>query len=481
MILRRGLFALVVGAVTAGFSTLCLAQAPVKYEPTLDSLNRHPLPEWYAHAKVGIFVCWGPYSVPGWAPLSHPDHDFDSTGFIVNNPYAEWYYNVMRIDGSPTQAYHREHYGANYNYYNFVPIFDKEAAKWNPEEWARVFRHAGAKYVVLTSKFHDGFTLWPSATHNPTLPPGWQHATRDIVGELNTAVTREGMRMGVYYSGGFDWTFVPGPIRKAADYETVKPQSAAYGEYVIAQAHELIERYHPYLFWNDIDWPKSGNALQFEADYYNAIPDGVVDDRFGIAHSDFTTAEYRLIDKSLPKKWEENRGLGRSFGYNRAEGQAETIAPVDLIAMLVDVVSKNGNLLLDVGPEADGTIPQVQMERLKALGDWLDQNGEAIYDTEPWARAEGRSVEGDDLRFTRKGADLFVTLLGTPKARTLTIQALPRVDSVRASLLGDATPLTLKGAGESVSIVLPQKMRGEYAYVIKLEGYLKFNLQKVAP
>ena len=475
MILRRGLFALVVGAAATGFSTLCLAQAPVKYEPTLDSLNRHPLPEWYAHAKVGIFVCWGPYSVPGWAPLSHPDHDFDSTGFIVNNPYAEWYYNVMRIDGSPTQAYHREHYGAHYNYYNFVPIFDKEAAKWNPEEWARVFRRAGAKYVVLTSKFHDGFTLWPSATHNPTLPPDWQHATRDIVGELNTAVTREGMRMGVYYSGGFDWTFVPGPIRKAADYETAKPQSPEYGEYVIAQAHELIERYHPYLFWNDIDWPKSGNALQVEADYYNAIPDGVVDDRFGIAHSDFTTAEYRLIDKSLPKKWEENRGLGRSFGYNRAEGQAETIAPADLITMLVDVVSKNGNLLLDVGPEADGTIPPVQMERLKALGDWLDQNGEAIYDTEPWTRAEGRSVEGDELRFTRKGADLFVTLLGTPKARTLTIQDLVKVDGIHASLLGDKAPLTLKGAGDNVSLVLPVNMKGEYAYVIKLSGYLKSN------
>jgi len=329
--------------LAAALSTICPAQAPVRYQPTLDSLNRHPLPDWYANAKLGIFVCWGPYSVPGWAPLSHPEHDFDSTSFIVNNPYAEWYYNVMRIDGSPTQAYHREHYGASYDYYNFVPIFDRESARWRPEEWAKLFRASGAKYVVLTSKFHDGFSLWPSEAHNPTVPLDRQHATRDIVGELTKAVTKQGMRMGVYYSGGFDWTFLPGPIRKAADYETVKPQSEAYGNYVMKQAHELIERYHPSLLWNDIDWPKSGKALQVEADYYNAIPSGVVDDRFGIEHSDFTTAEYRQVDKINPKKWEENRGLGRSFGYNRAEGEAETIEPGKLIAMLVDVVSKNGN------------------------------------------------------------------------------------------------------------------------------------------
>ena len=95
----------------------------VHYEPTLESLNRHPLPQWYADAKLGIFVHWGLYSVPGWAPLSHPEHDFRNIDYIKNNPYAEWYYNVMRIDGSPTQAYHREHYGAGYNYYNFAPDF----------------------------------------------------------------------------------------------------------------------------------------------------------------------------------------------------------------------------------------------------------------------------------------------------------------------------------------------------------------------
>ena len=167
--------------------------------------------------------------------------------------------------------------------------------------------------------------------------------------------------MGLYYSGGYDWTFVPGPIRIAADYQSVKPQTEAYGKYAVAQMRELIQRYHAAVLWNDIDYPKSGNPLEIKAEYYNAVPDGVIDDRFGIKHSDFQSPEYQKLDKISHNKWEECRGLGRSFGYNRAEGEAETIAPAELIDLLVDIVSKNGNLLLDVGPEADGTIPPVQM------------------------------------------------------------------------------------------------------------------------
>ena len=115
---------LCIGLLLAGLVLPACAQT-VHYEPTLESLNQHPLPAWYADAKLGIFVHWGLYSVPGWAPLQHPDHDFRNVDYIKNNPYAEWYYNVMRIDGSPTQAYHREHYGADYNYYNFAAVFDQ--------------------------------------------------------------------------------------------------------------------------------------------------------------------------------------------------------------------------------------------------------------------------------------------------------------------------------------------------------------------
>ncbi len=410
--------------------------------------------------------------MPGWAPLNHPNHDFSSNDYIKYDPYAEWYLNTMRVPGSPTADYHREHYG-NAGYYDFAPEFNRESKKWNPDAMAAIFQAAGARYVVLTSKHHEGFTLWPSTTPNPnpSLKPAQLHAERDIVGELTQAVRAHGLKMGLYYSGGYDWTFNTGPILVNSDYQAVKPESEAYGKYANAQIHELIARYKPSLLWNDIDWPKTGDALGVEADYYNAIPDGVIDDRFGIKHADFTSPEYAKLDKISPKKWEECRGLGRSFGYNRAEGEAETIAPAELIALLVDIVSKNGNLLLDVGPEADGTIPPVQMERLKALGAWLQQNGEAIYDTTPWTQAEGKSVEGDDLRFTRKGDDLYITILGEPKSHSIAFQK-GSGSFTSITMLG-GTKLGYEEMGMNLKIDLPEHLPGHYAYVIKLAGYAR--------
>src|ERR1700756_5458533 len=454
------------------FLCLCFpgmnGQQTSHYEPSLDSLNHHPLPQWYADAKLGIFVHWGLYSVPGWAPLVHPEHDFYSQDYITHNPYAEWYLNSMRLDGSPTQAYHREHYGADYNYYNFASIFNRETQKWNPDSWAETFQRAGAKYVVLTTKHHDGFTLWPSSVPNPILPSDRQHADRDLVGELSAAVRKRGLRMGLYYSGGYDWTFVPGPIRTSADYEEVKPQSDAYGEYVDAHYRELIERYRPAVLWNDIDYPKSGHPLQIMAEYYNSVPEGVIDDRFGVKHSDFKSPEYQTLDKISPNKWEECRGLGRSFGYNRAEGEAETIAPGELIYLLVDIVSKNGNLLLDVGPEADGTIPPVQMSRLEALGSWLRQNGEAIYGTHPWERAAGKTSGGEEVRFTAKGNSLFATVLGKPAGAMLTLKSVTPKASSKLFLLGFPKQLSWSKHGDDTVIDLPSTLPGQYAYVVKM-------------
>jgi alpha-L-fucosidase len=451
-----------------GQSTAAPIQPPAAktYEPTLVSLDTHPLPEWYADAKLGIFIHWGLYSVPGWAPLDHPSHDFKSTDYILFNPYAEWYYNVMRIPGSPTQKYQKEHYG-DASYYDFAKTFDRESAKWKPEAWAQIFKEAGARYVVLTTKHHDGFTLWPSSIVNPN--QDHLHASRDIVGDLTKAVNQAGLRMGLYYSGGYDWTFNRGPIEKAADYEDVKPESYAYGQYADDQIEELIHRYHPAVLWNDIDWPKSGKPLQVMADYYNTVPDGVVDDRFGVPHADFKSPEYEKLDTISPKKWEECRGLGRSFGYNRAEGEAETIASDELIYLLVDIVSKNGNLLLDVGPEADGTIPGVQMERLHALGAWLNQNGEAIYGTRPWSRATGETDQGIGVRFTVKANTLYASLLGIPRSSTITLRQVSLKPGSRISLLGTLKPLSWSQDGADIKVFLPAELPGKYAYVLRMQ------------
>ena len=446
------------------------AQAPRQYKGTIPSLDTHPLPDWFKDAKLGIFVHWGLYSVPGWAPITHPDHDFASTNYIINNPYAEWYYNPMRIEGSPTWKYHREHYGANYNYYNFAPIFDKESSKLDPAVWAQTFKDAGARYVVLTTKHHEGFTLWPSEQKNPTLAADRQHATKDLVGEVTDAVRKQGLKMGLYYSGGYDWTFAPGPIKVASDYKTVQPQSAAYGAYVDAQYRELIARYHPSVLWNDIGYPTSGHAAQIEAEYYNAVPNGVVDDRFSIKHSDYTSPEYKTLHEISPKKWEECRGLGQSFGYNRAEGEEQTIAPDKLIYLLVDIVSKNGNLLLDVGPEADGTIPPVQLERLKALGAWLHQNGEAIYGSRPWTHAEGTTVEKIEVRFTKNGQNVYATLLGKPSGSIITLQKMPVKSATNVYMVGKDEPLKWTQQGNDLRVSLPSTLPGNYAYVLRFSN-----------
>ncbi len=437
------------------------------YKPTLESLDSHPVPQWYEDDKLGVMVVWGLYSVPGWAPVTHKDHDFANSDFLKYDPYAEWYYNAMRVPGSPTEAYHREHYGANFDYYSFAADFERESKKWKPELMAQQLKDAGVKYVVITTKFHDGYMLWPTKVPNPNQ----QNivASRDIMGEFTDAVRKDGMRMGIYYSGGFDWTFNRGPVRINPDYDAIKPQTLAYGEYADAQMEELIAKYHPALLWNDIDWPKSGNALKIMADYYNAVPDGVVDDRFGVAHSDFQSPEYVNIGEIRKKKWEETRGLGASFGYNRNEGEAETIAPEALIHMLADIVSKNGNLILGIGPEADGSIPPVQLERLQALGAWLKQNGEAIYGTRPWTRAEGDTSEAAlPVRFTQKQGSLYAILLGTPKSHDLLLHTVTAKPGSEVTLVGDAKPLHWKQEGADLRVQLPASLPGSYAYVVRI-------------
>ena len=206
------------------------------------------------------------------------------------------------------------------------------------------------------------------------------------------------------------------------------------------------------------------------ADYYNAIPNGVVDDRFGVKHSDFQSPEYEKRSEISTVKWEECRGLGRSFGYNRAEGEKETIAPDELIYLLVDIVSKNGNLLLDVGPEADGTIPPIQMNRLKQLGAWLRQNGEAIYGTTPWSRAEGETDQKIPLRFTEKSGHVYATLMGEPKGGSIVLRNLQPAKGSEMRLLGDAQPLRWTQKGTDVEVALPATLPGKYAYVLRMEA-----------
>ena len=452
------------------------ATPPEKYKPDWMSLRRHPVPKWFQDAKFGIFIHWGLYSVPAWAPtLKGPKQEIDWEQFTADpkkwfreNPYAEWYLNSMKIEGSPTWKHHRETYGEKFDYLDFIPTFNREVQKWNPDKWAALFREVGARYVVLTTKHHDGFTLWPSSVHNPHRRPDQQGAQRDIVGNLTNAVRAQGLKMGLYYSGGLDWSFVGAPILVFSDLFSHVPQSEEYANYADAQWRELIDRYQPSVLWDDISYPKKGDVLDLFADYYNRVPDGIINDRFQVEHSDFTTPEYTQYSKIVEKKWETCRGLGFSFGYNQAEGPEQVLSAGELVRLLVDIVSKNGNLLLNIGPKPDGTIPQIQVERLRALGEWLRMNGEAIYETRPWVWAEGRTRDGVGVRFTQKGDSVYAILLDKPQGRETTIESLWADPGTRIQMLGADGDIPWSREGKDLRLTLPEQLPGSYAYVLKI-------------
>jgi alpha-L-fucosidase len=445
-----------------------------RYSPDPKSLRSHPVPAWFDDAKLGIFVHWSLSCIPAWAPragnlvdiLRASPHDFQR-----NSPYAEWYWNCLRIPGSPTARHHAEAWG-NAPYQVFREPFDRMLASWDPAPWADLFSRAGAQYVVQVTKHHDGFCLWPTSTRNP-YDPAWA-ATRDTVGDLAAAVRARGLRFGVYYSGGLDWTFEPRPIRGLADGLAAVPLDPAYERYCDAHFRELIERYQPSVLWNDISYPPHGGALwRLMADYYDAVGEGVVNDRFAPApgwlaralripgmtaivdalvgrslrrpdftfaparppHSDFRTPEYASFAEAKPYKWEATRGIAHSFGMNDNEDEANLLDPHELIRSFADIVAKNGNLLLNVGPTRDGVIHPREASRLEALGKWLDVNGAAIYGTRPWRRAAATTREGIDVRFTSKGSQVFAILLRTPRPGELRLSDFAvRADAVE--LLG---------------------------------------------
>lgn len=417
------------------------------------------IPDWFDDAKLGIFIHWGVYSVPAWAPTTGEleavleEHGWEY--WFANNPYAEWYANSMKIEDSATADYHTETYGVDVTYGDFAADFNEAISAWNPDAWADLFAEAGAGYVVLTTKHHDGFLLWPSDTPNPFIEG--HMASRDIVGELTEAVRERDMRMGLYYSGGIDWTFNDLTITSFETLLQAINQSEAYEQYATAHWRELIDRYQPAVLWNDLGYPAVGDLNGLFSYYYEQVPDGVINNRFDLGgetglHYDFTTPEYAVLEDIDLNKWESTRGLGFSFGYNRNEALEDYLSSDALIVSFVDIVSKGGNLLLNVGPLADGTIPEVQAERLRDLGAWLAVNGEAIYSTDPWRRAAAETDGGVPVRFTQRDGVLYVVLLDTPNSTTFALP-LELADGTTVTALG-GEDVTWEADGEQVSITV---------------------------
>lgn len=408
------------------------------YNPTIDSLTSHQLPGWFDDAKFGIFIHWGLYSVPGFAPLGAAP-DPMAPDMMRNNRYAEWYENTLKFNDSETAAFHRMHY-SEAPYGDFATPFEVAAEALPVADWADVFRDSGARYVTLVTKHHDGYLLWPSRHSNPHRSD-WQSRS-DVVGKVASAVRAVGLRFGAYYSGGLDWTFNPDRVDNLAAMFTSMPHDDAYDLYCRDHYLELIERYHPDYLWNDIGYPTEASMLDVCAAHYNANPDGLINDRwlaardlltgtdtdraarmramFGYlkqhrvpppAHYDVITPEYAPEATAFEKKWEATRGIGSSFGYNRQEADADLMSADAILRQLVDCVAHGGNLLLNVGPRGDGTLCPMQVQRLHAIGAWLSINGEAIYETRPWIVAAAKTSDGRDVRFTSRGSRIYAIAL----------------------------------------------------------------------
>jgi len=391
-------------------------------EPSTTSFSGRPIPIWYDDAKFGIFIHWGPYAVPCYAPVDHDMGELFAAGswaeVFRHSPYTEWYLNSWGLEGSPTARHHADVYGDR-PYASFVDEFHDRSNGVDVGHWASLFAAAGARYVVPVTKHHDGYLMWQSDVANP-FRDRWM-AERDHIAELAAAVRALQMRFGVYYSGGLDWTFNTTPIDSLLAMVQSIPTTPEYCEYATAHVRELIDRFDPSVLWNDIGWPRPLDPHDTFRYYYDRVPDGVVNDRFdlvgansGRIHADISTPEYS-VKASETRKWEVCRGIGRSFGYNRMETDATMPTVDELVWMLVDIVARGGNLLLNAGPTADGQIPFAQAARLTALGWWLRVNGAAIYGTRPWLEHSAVAGDGRNVRYTTDVAGtVYAVTEGSP-------------------------------------------------------------------
>jgi alpha-L-fucosidase len=417
------------------------------YQATWESLDSHPLPAWYDDAKLGIFLHWGIFSVPAWAPRGQ---------------YAEWYPYNMRQPNNPTYDYHREHSGADFAYRDFIPMF--RAEKWDPDEWAELFSSAGAGYVVPVGEHHDGFPLWDTRTTE------WNAVNmgprRNILADLGEAVRARKMHYAPSYHQLFNY-YAPEYDAPHPDYLSEKYVQ----EWMLPQMRELVEDIGTEMLWLDGDWmapAETYHTKEFVAWYYNrALARGqqvLVNDRLGKVrskHGDFYTQEYDYnAGQTAAHKWENTRGCGRSFGFNRNEPPEDYMTVDQLVTMFVDNVANWGNLLLNVGPRADGTINDIQVNLLRGLGRWLDVNGEGIYGTRIWKVQRGTTGDGGEVRYTAKdgGDRVFAFLLSPPadavRLPSADLPTLQRGDQVR--LLGNPGYLPWRHQGDSVLVDLSQ-------------------------
>jgi alpha-L-fucosidase len=425
------------------------------------------VPDWYRDAKLGFFIHWGLYSVPAWGtpPGSRRVPVEDA---YMHHQYAEWYGNTVRIPGSPTWERHQRVYGTGTTYEDLADLW--RADTFDADDLVGALVDAGAQYIVPTTKHHEGFCLWNTATTGFNAVQ--RGPRRDLIAELHDATRRRDTRFGVYFSGALDWhvSDFP-PIESDTDLFRYRRNDEFYARYAAAQLDELVERFRPDVLWNDIDWPDGGKGREdfgvaaLLERYFRAVPDGVVNDRWGVPYHGYLTREYTDIPDILEPVWESTRGLGFSFGYNQDEDASHSLSGAALIRLLVDVVAKNGNLLINVGPRADGSIPELQRAAMRELGAWLRTNRAAVYGTRPWIRAG--EPTGVPRAYTASESGVHVHVLDPTSGVVELPDELGDARDARWADGSAGAPERLPHGGAQVTI--PDALRGDAVAVLTLK------------
>lgn len=431
--------------------------ASVTYTPDWDSLDKRPLPPWYDEAKFGIFLHWGVFSVPSFG--------------------SEWFWWNWEQKNAPYVQFMSKNYPPGFSYADFAPQFTAEF--FDPDAWAELFEAAGARYVVLTTKHHEGFTNWGS-------PVSWNWNAvdtgphRDLVGDLGDALKKRKLRYGLYHSL-LEWFH---PLYLEDKKSGFKTQYFVRAK-TMPELYDLVTRYQPDLLWSDGDWESPytyWNSTGFLAWLYNESPikDKVaVNDRWGsdcsCRHGGFYNCADKYTPSTLPDhKWEKCTSIDHnSWGYRRNMQLSQLMDEGHIISELLETVSFGGNYLLNVGPSKEGLIMPIFQEKLRNVGKWLSINGEAIYGTRPWrVQNENCTVR---IWYTAKDAVVYSTFLQWPEGNVLKLESPKPTPSTNVTLLGLTGLLHWKqdpdfGLLVNLPTIAPGVFPVEYAWTLKLEG-----------
>lgn len=469
------------------------------YEANWESIKKHYKdPEWFNQQKFGIFIHWGAYSVPAYGSEWYPRNMYMDTAVYTAQ------LKHQRDGAHPVHKHHLKNWGnpKDFGYKDFIPMF--KAEKFNPENWISLFKKAGARYVVPVADHHDGFAMYKS---NTTRWNSYEMGPkRDVLGELMAEGRKQGLIMGASSHFAFNWSF----YNKKDHFDTTdpafadlysskgkdlrEPVSEAFKKRWWLRTKDLIDNYQPDILWFDfmLDTPDFREYRpKLAAYYYNkGLEWGkevvLQDKNFYEEAFPVGTVIYDLERGKLPGirklPWQTDTSIGKNSWSHVTNWKSRTTN--SLIDDLIDIVSKNGNLLLNVGPKSDGTIPEDQAKILLEMGDWLAVNGDAIYDTKYWrtfgegptevkkghhSEGKNKAFTGQDIRFTQKEGKLFAILMEWPENGSVTIESVKASDNVKeVKMLGNDAKLKWKQTDKGLFVEMPANKTGDFAYTLEL-------------